>query len=246
MGKDSFILYDDMAEPINSLSDEQAGRLIKHIFAYRNNTNWVGQLDSGASMAFSFIKGTMERNERKYKETCEKNRSNAIKRWSKEKGVDATAYDRMRKMRTHAMDADSDSDPDPDSEPERDIEEGAKKRNNVKHLAKNVTPQIDYSTTDLVIDYLNKKTGKNFRHSDASRKYIYARLSESYTYDDCKKVIDIKYEEWSDDDNFSKNLNTKTLFRPENFERYLNQKTKGSFSVGSMNMIKMAFDRNRA
>ena len=49
-----------------------------------------------------------------------------------------------------------------------------------------------------------------------------ARIAEGYTVDDFKKVIDIKAEEWLGTE-MDKYLNPSTLFRPSNFEKYLNQ-----------------------
>ncbi len=38
-GKKSFVLYTDQREVFDELSDEDAGRLIKHIFSYVNDEN---------------------------------------------------------------------------------------------------------------------------------------------------------------------------------------------------------------
>lgn len=76
---------------------------------------------------------------------------------------------------------------------------------------------------DEVIDYLNMRTGSNYRHSESSRKNIRARLREKFTVQDCKDVIDKKCVEWMNTD-MQQYLNTETLFRPSHFEKYLNQK----------------------
>ncbi len=73
---------------------------------------------------------------------------------------------------------------------------------------------------DSVIDYLNEKTNKNFKHSSASREPIIARLNDKATIDECKMVIDNKI---SDEDFKLKYLQPSTLFRKSNFENYLNQ-----------------------
>jgi len=205
MGKNSFLLYDDMADPISGLSDEQAGRLIKHIFAYRNNTNGVGKLDSGAEMALTFIKGTLERNEVTYKEKCEVNRSNAIKRWSKEKGVDATEYERLRKMRTYAMDADSDSDSDSDSERE----------------LKSKAVDIPY---EKVIRMLNQIAGTQYKfHTATTRNFIKARWNEGWQFEDFEKVVKVKTKEWKGTEQ-AQYLRPQTLFGTK-FESYINNPT---------------------
>jgi uncharacterized phage protein (TIGR02220 family) len=78
-----------------------------------------------------------------------------------------------------------------------------------------------------IIDYLNKKTGKNFSaQNQETRKHIHARIAEGRTLGDFKHVIDIKCAEWLGTD-FAKFLRPKTLFSPK-FEDYLNQSPAAS------------------
>jgi uncharacterized phage protein (TIGR02220 family) len=84
------------------------------------------------------------------------------------------------------------------------------------------------ATTDEIIDYLNERAGKQFRHSQSSRKPIRSRLAEGFTADDCRRVIDVKTAEWlgrttQDGKQCADWLCPQTLFRPANFEKYLNQ-----------------------
>ncbi len=75
-----------------------------------------------------------------------------------------------------------------------------------------------------IIDYLNLKLGTKYRYNNTrTNSYIKARHDEGYNEDDFIKVIDVKYEEWNNTD-MAKYLNPETLFRPSNFEKYLNQK----------------------
>ena len=75
-----------------------------------------------------------------------------------------------------------------------------------------------------ILDYLNTKANKNFRYSNKETiKHINARLSEGYTVNDFKKVIDIKCSEWLNT-NMDQYLRPNTLFSPTNFENYLNTK----------------------
>lgn len=52
---------------------------------------------------------------------------------------------------------------------------------------------IQYSE---IINYLNKKTGKNFKNVESNKKFIRARWNEGYRMNDFKKVIDNKVQEW--------------------------------------------------
>lgn len=100
--------------------------------------------------------------------------------------------------------------------------------NNTKDiLSGKAEPRIPFKE---IIDYLNEKTGSRYKHtSKKTQSLIKARVNESFTLDDFKKVIDIKTDEWKDTD-MSKFLRPETLFGTK-FESYLNQKqvTKGGY-----------------
>lgn len=74
-----------------------------------------------------------------------------------------------------------------------------------------------------VIEYLNKKTGKEFKPTTKETvQKINARLKDGYTVEDMKKVIDEKYENWKNTE-FFKYMRPSTLFKQAKFEEYLNQ-----------------------
>jgi hypothetical protein len=63
--KKSFIAYADWKETFDALSDEKAGQLIKHIFAYVNDENPESQ-DMLINAVFASIKQTLKRDLRKW------------------------------------------------------------------------------------------------------------------------------------------------------------------------------------
>lgn len=82
-------------------------------------------------------------------------------------------------------------------------------------------------TIKRIIDYLNKKCDTHYRPTTENTvKNINARLADGYTEDDFYKVIDKKCDEWIGT-KMEKYLRPETLFRPANFESYVNQKIKG-------------------
>ena len=89
----------------------------------------------------------------------------------------------------------------------------------------NILPSSLNRQADEVIDYLNQKTHSRFRHSEASRKYIRARIQEGSSAGDCKLIIDHKAAQWMGTE-FEQYLNPETLFRPTKFERNLNAAIK--------------------
>lgn len=72
-----------------------------------------------------------------------------------------------------------------------------------------------------IISYLNEKRGKGYRLGKNTRSLISARLSDGYTVDDFKHVIDVKCAEWTGT-KFEKYLQPSTLFAPSHFDEYLN------------------------
>ena len=63
--KKSFIAYADWKETFDALSDEKAGQLIKHIFAYVNDENPESE-DMLINAVFASIKQTLKRDLRKW------------------------------------------------------------------------------------------------------------------------------------------------------------------------------------
>lgn len=88
------------------------------------------------------------------------------------------------------------------------------------------TVSITASITDI-ISYMNEKLGTRYRENNkATIRHIKARLSEGYTVDDFKKVIDKKYKSWNGTD-MAKYLRPETLFGTK-FESYLNERQRAA------------------
>ncbi len=78
MGSNSFILFNDLSEPIMSLTDEEAGKLFKAIFEYRNG-GLKQELTGATNISFMFIKQQLDRSEEHYDMICKRNRANGAK-----------------------------------------------------------------------------------------------------------------------------------------------------------------------
>jgi hypothetical protein len=76
--KKSFILYCDQQGVFNMLPDEQAGKLIKHIFAYVNDEEPTSE-DLLLTIAFESIKTQLKRDLRKYENYIDKQKENGRK-----------------------------------------------------------------------------------------------------------------------------------------------------------------------
>lgn len=98
----------------------------------------------------------------------------------------------------------------------------SKTTNEQKHNNKQQN-QVLAKQIDMILTYLNEKTAKNFSlKSQANRNFISGRLKEGYSVDDCRLVIDEQVAYWLNDFEMDKYLRPMTLFRPANFESYLN------------------------
>ena len=89
-------------------------------------------------------------------------------------------------------------------------------------IDKGQKPQSD--VYEEIIKYLNEKTGSHFKPtSKSTQRLINGRLSENYTIEDFKYVIDVKTNEWKDNTKMFKYLTPDTLFNASKFEKYRNQ-----------------------
>jgi len=76
--KKSFLLYCDTKFTIDKLTDEQSGKLFKHILNYVNDLNPVLN-DLLLEIAFEPIKQNLKRDLKKYLNVCERNKLNGLK-----------------------------------------------------------------------------------------------------------------------------------------------------------------------
>ncbi len=74
---------------------------------------------------------------------------------------------------------------------------------------------------DEIIEFMNKLAGKRFRKIESNRKGIRARLEDGYTEMDAYNVVKRKWAEWKGTE-WEKYFCPETLFRPGNFEKYVN------------------------
>lgn len=71
-----------------------------------------------------------------------------------------------------------------------------------------------------VLDFLNEKTGREYRPTDVNLNFILARLKEGYDETACRQVIVRKCRQWKADDKMAEYLRPSTLFNREKFSQY--------------------------
>ncbi len=74
-----------------------------------------------------------------------------------------------------------------------------------------------------ILTYLNQITNRRFRENKTNLNGIARVMKEGFTEQEIHEVIQIKTLEWKNNPEMSVHLNPITLFRPKNFEKYINQ-----------------------
>lgn len=72
-----------------------------------------------------------------------------------------------------------------------------------------------------VLEFLNRKTKRNFRPVEANMNFVLARLTEGYTVQDLKSVTAMKCREWLTDEVMTQFLRPATLFNKTKFSQYI-------------------------
>ncbi|WP_148880570.1 conserved phage C-terminal domain-containing protein [Streptococcus sp. Marseille-P7376] len=116
--------------------------------------------------------------------------------------------------------------PDPQKLPSRTVENTAQEAQKVQTIKTDIIKtDIDNNKLSIfkeILDYLNEKTGKNFKATTkAHRKFITARLNEGYKLEDFKYVVDVMYAKWKFT-KYEQYLQPQTLFGNK-MDNYLNQ-----------------------
>jgi uncharacterized phage protein (TIGR02220 family) len=105
-------------------------------------------------------------------------------------------------------------------------------KHNVNSLDKDIDKEKDKDKEiyETIISYLNAKAGTKYKATTAKTKSaINARLSDGFTVDDFKVVIDKKCAEWIGTE-WEKFLRPETLFGTK-FEGYLNARSRSQKTV---------------
>lgn len=90
--KDNIVVFTAYLDKFSTLSDEQFGSMVRSLLAYQRGEEPTFS-DSMVELAFGVAKFDVDACNKRYDETCEKNRRNIQARWAK--ANDTTVYDRI-------------------------------------------------------------------------------------------------------------------------------------------------------
>ena len=203
MSKDQkgFIVYGNNEEILDRLTDEEAGKLLKAMTKYFNHG--IEPKFSGAlEFVWIPIRQQMDANAEKYQDKCEKNRKKIQDYWDRVKG-NTTEYSGIQRNTT-ATNIDIDMGIDVGMDVGVGIES---------------VPDAGLLSFDL-IQYLNEKTGSDYKADMSNAKRVQTLLESGYSPDQLRTVIDKKCAEWFGDEKMRPYLRPSTLFG-DKFGEYL-------------------------
>lgn len=187
----SFLVYGDIEEALEEMTNEEAGILFKTMVGYFL-TGEESELSRALKFAWIPIKKQMDRDQERYDRICEKNRENIRKRWNKK---DTTVYDRIP---TDTKNTNKDTDTDTDTDKEKDTDTEA------AETATNVSLSV--------VQYLNQQAGTRHRVTEDVVDQVEDLITAGYSEADIRTVIDKKSAEWKNDDRMRPNLRPSVLF----------------------------------
>jgi uncharacterized phage protein (TIGR02220 family) len=158
--------------------------------------------------------------------------------WEKRQHASDSAAERMRKYRekqkkvdgdssgsvtvtaalrnSDAIDTDTDTDTDKRS-PNGDMSGTLRAP---RRIAAEANRKEQVEAAKRVLEFLNEKTGRNYRPTSVNLDKIAARLREDYTEMQCRQVVVKKCREWMPDEKMAVYLRPATLFGREKFAQY--------------------------
>ena len=223
----SFLLHIDSLCILDDLSDEQKGQLFNAIYKFQLGEEL--ELSPIIKIAFSQFKNQFMRDEEKYEKTCEARKLAGSKGGKQRVANQANATNSKQDEANQAENKNKNKNKS-DNDNKKDSD------NNII-----VVEDENLLLAKRTITYLNKKTNKVFRDGKGNLKEILAQIKKGATEEQLAHVINVKCQEWLDNQDMKKHLNPVTLFRESNFDKYLNQDMK----ITQANMIDAVIEARR-
>ena|ERR1700676_3908148 len=174
-----------------------------------------------------------------YKQKCSKNKASIEKRWEKEEEkeytkriqnvsplVSETYYqnDTISEVRSHNSEVTIQNSQITNQKNIRDLSND-KSMSGLPDDAQLKNSELRKQAIE-VLEFLNERTGRQYRPVDTNLKMIMSRMKSGVTADKCRQVIVKKWLEWGKQENMEKYLRPKTLFNATNFEQYVAELVK--------------------
>jgi uncharacterized phage protein (TIGR02220 family) len=216
MERDGFLFYRSYYDAIKELPAEDKAAVYDAIMEFALYHHEV-KVTGTAKVVMTLVKPLLEANCKRYMN----GKTPKVKASVKQDGSKSEANAKQTPSKHEANTEQSASKPEgKDKDKEKDKEESKDKEETKEDKDSKDIVSLD---AHAVIDHFNQRLGTNYRYSKTAMTPIMARLGDGYTVDQCNGVIDKKCVDWAEDAKMAKYLTIETLFRPGNFEKYLNQ-----------------------
>lgn len=209
--KNSFVVYTDIKETLDGLTDDQVATLFRGMVDYQL-TGSVPEFEGVLKFAFIPIRQQMDRDNTKWE------RTKAARTESGRQGGIRSGEARRAKAQSEANEASA-------SQSKQNEANEANEAVNV-NVNVNVNGNVNDNVADAeslsssLISYLNEKSGGKYKPTAAITDRIGELLAAGYTERDFYQVIDSKVAEWKDDPKMRSYLRPRTLFG-DKFEEYV-------------------------
>jgi uncharacterized phage protein (TIGR02220 family) len=202
--KTSFILYADQRSYFDKLTDDEAGRLIKHIFSYVNDEN-PNPVDRITDLSFEPIKLQLKRDLKKYEVVVNRNQENGKKGGRPKNQEEPKKPSGLFNNPSKPKKADNDNDND----------------------------NVNVNDTDIdsskLLSVYNSILGKTARVVNTKTKtQIKDRLKEGYTKEDIVNAIRNASKDPHHIEFNYKYLTLEFITRPDKLDRFVNM---GDFKI---------------
>lgn len=211
-GKNSFVLYKDLIHTVSQLSDEEAGKLFKHILSYVNDENPVPE-NSLIKIAFEPIKQSLKRDLRKYEGRIEERKNSGragnLKRWHNDlfikfmnQELTLDEAEEIAKRRRSSLCDNSDSSATISDEKHRyaslSVANGRKRSQEVANVAVSVSDSVSDSVSGSVSDKESKEgfKGRKEKEELELKKSLLSKIEISDVPEDEKQFFEITFKFW--------------------------------------------------
>lgn len=257
--KSTFVLFMENREYIDQLSDDQAGRLTKAVFAYEDDGTVPDFSDDiTLSILFGVMRKQLDYMDEQYaKSTASKSeagKKGMAARWDKKASDNNDITDdntTITENNTSITDDNNDiTDDNISISVSKSVSKSLSAYADINKLSgkpdgagdagsksgkKKPEPKADKYAKEIedVVLYLNEKADKHFLvRNGSTQKLIRARLEEGRSVGDFKTIIDNKVKQWLGTEN-DKYLRPETLFAAKHFDSYLNENPAVIVPVGN-------------
>jgi hypothetical protein len=217
-GKKSFVLYSDQKELFESLPDEQAGKLIKHIFKYVNDENPISE-DALVNLAFISVKASLKRDLQKWEKQVEQRSAAGKASAEKRKQSLTESNEKQRPLEvvneTQRNPTDSVSDSVSVNVNDTDINNIPQTPKGDSYLYDNFEPNLE-----RLLNQINYAFGKKYQKISDKVKAKYKVLLKSHKWVDIKNAINaVKDDKFHIDSNY-KYATPEFFSRPDKIDMY--------------------------